>query len=70
MRKLLPACAEGGQGPIAGGRCDGCGGSSTPGGAATVQQSLGAVVRAVPGVERALVTFDSGLADITPIDEE
>ena len=32
--------------------CDGCGGSSTPGGSATVQQSLGAVVRAVPGVER------------------
>lgn len=32
--------------------CDGCGGNSTPGGPATVQQSLGAVVRAVPGVER------------------
>jgi len=32
--------------------CDGCGGSSTPPGAATVQQSLGALVRAVPGVER------------------
>ena len=30
--------------------CDGCGGNATPGGAATVQQSLGAVVRAVPGV--------------------
>lgn len=32
--------------------CDGCGGSSTPPGSGTVQQSLGAVVRAVPGVER------------------
>lgn len=32
--------------------CDGCGGRSTPGGTGTVQQSLGAVVRAIPGVER------------------
>jgi osmotically-inducible protein OsmY len=32
--------------------CDGCGGRSTPAGTGTVQQSLGAVVRAVPGVER------------------
>ena len=32
--------------------CDDCGGSRTPGGAGTIQQSLGAVVRAVPGVER------------------
>jgi osmotically-inducible protein OsmY len=32
--------------------CDGCGGNATPGGSGTVQQSLGAVVRAVPGVER------------------
>jgi osmotically-inducible protein OsmY len=32
--------------------CEGCGGNATPGGSATVQQSLGAVVRAVPGVER------------------
>jgi hypothetical protein len=30
--------------------CDGCGGNATPGAAGTVQQSLGAVVRAVPGV--------------------
>ncbi len=30
--------------------CDGCGGNATPGGVGTVQQSLGAVVRAVPGV--------------------
>jgi hypothetical protein len=30
--------------------CDGCGGNATPGGAGTVQQSLGAVVRAIPGV--------------------
>jgi hypothetical protein len=32
--------------------CEGCGGTRTPPGAGTVQQSLGAVVRAVPGVER------------------
>lgn len=32
--------------------CDGCGGTRTPGGTGTVQQSLGAVVRAVPGVEQ------------------
>jgi hypothetical protein len=30
--------------------CEGCGGNATPGGAGTVQQSLGAVVLAVPGV--------------------
>jgi osmotically-inducible protein OsmY len=36
--------------------CDDCGGTRTPGGTGTVQQSLGAVVRAVPGVER--VRFD------------
>ena len=36
--------------------CDECGGLLTPGGTATVQQSLGAVVRAVPGVEQ--VEFD------------
>lgn len=32
--------------------CEPCGGSRTPGGVGTVQQSLGAVVRAIPGVER------------------
>ncbi len=31
--------------------CDECGGRRTPGGFGTVQQSLGAVVRAIPGVE-------------------
>ncbi len=31
--------------------CDDCGGMRTPGGVDTIQQSLGAVVRAVPGVE-------------------
>jgi hypothetical protein len=31
--------------------CDECGGIRTPGGSGTVQQSLGAVVRAIPGVE-------------------
>ncbi len=32
--------------------CEDCGGMLTPGGVQTIQQSLGAVVRAVPGVER------------------
>lgn len=36
--------------------CADCGGSNTPGGTATTQQGLGALVRAVPGVER--VVFD------------
>ena len=36
--------------------CPECGGSATPGGSSTTQQSLGAVVRAIPGVER--VEFD------------
>ena len=36
--------------------CGSCGGSRTPGGFGTVQQSLGAVVRAIPGIER--VRFD------------
>jgi len=36
--------------------CDGCGGNSTPGGTSTIQQSLSAVVRAVPGVQS--VVFD------------
>ena len=31
--------------------CEECGGRITPGGFGTVQQSLGAVVRAIPGVE-------------------
>ena len=31
--------------------CEDCGGRGTPGGFGTVQQSLGAVVRAIPGVE-------------------
>ena len=34
--------------------CGECGGSRTPNGSGTVQQSLGSVVRAVPGVERVL----------------
>jgi hypothetical protein len=33
--------------------CDECGGGRTPGGSGTIQQSLGAVVRAVPGVRSA-----------------
>jgi osmotically-inducible protein OsmY len=36
--------------------CETCGGMLTPGGIQTIQQTLGAVVRAVPGVER--VEFD------------
>ena len=36
--------------------CEECGGMLTPGGIQTIQQTLGAVVRAVPGVER--VEFD------------
>ena len=36
--------------------CEECGGTRTPPGVGTIQQSLGAVVRAVPGVER--VEFD------------
>ena len=32
--------------------CEECGGRRTPGGFGTVQQSLGAVVRAIPGVAR------------------
>ena len=36
--------------------CEGCGGLRTPGNIGTVQQSLGSVVRAVPGVMR--VDFD------------
>lgn len=34
--------------------CADCGGTRTPSGTGTVQQSLGAVIRAVPGVERVL----------------
>lgn len=36
--------------------CEACGGMRTPGGIQSIQQSLGAVARAVPGVER--VEFD------------
>jgi len=36
--------------------CESCGGSSTPAAEGTVQQSLGAIIRAVPGVQR--VVFD------------
>jgi hypothetical protein len=38
--------------------CEDCGGMQTPGGLQSIQQSLGAVVRAVPGVER--VEFELG----------
>jgi hypothetical protein len=36
--------------------CEDCGGNQTPAGSGTIQQSLGAVIRAVPGVER--IEFD------------
>lgn len=36
--------------------CEDCGGMQTPGGIQSIQQTLGAVARAVPGVER--VEFD------------
>jgi len=36
--------------------CEACGGMQTPSGIQSIQQSLGAVIRAVPGVER--VEFD------------
>lgn len=39
--------------------CDECGGLSTPGGVGTVQQSLGAVVRAVPGVEEVVFSLET-----------
>lgn len=32
--------------------CEDCGGNATPGQAGTIQQSIGAVIRAVPGVTR------------------
>lgn len=49
--------ADGGVVHIAGSVvCEACGGMQTPGGIQTIQQTLGAVVRAVPGVER--VEFD------------
>ena len=41
--------------------CEDCGGYRTPGQAGTVQQSLGAVVRAVPGVDE--VRFELQIPD-------
>ena len=38
--------------------CDECGGRRTPGGFGTVQQSLGAIVRAIPGVESGEFTLE------------
>ena len=40
--------------------CDDCGGLLTPGGIGTVQQSLGAVVRAIPGVEAVEFVLEPG----------
>ena len=38
--------------------CEDCGGRRTPGGFGTVQQSLGAVVRAIPGVQSVEFTLE------------
>ena len=40
--------------------CEDCGGMRTPGNVGTIQQSLGAVVRAVPGVDRVDFSLDYG----------
>lgn len=40
--------------------CDGCGAGATPGGTATLEQNLGAVVRAVPGVEKVEFELEYG----------
>ena len=39
--------------------CEDCGGLRTPGGIDNIQQSLGAVVRAVPGVEQVQFSLQS-----------
>jgi len=41
-------------------QCENCGGNRTPGAAGTIQQSLGAVVRAVPGVTRVEFALEGG----------
>jgi len=41
-------------------QCENCGGNRTPGTAGTIQQSLGAVVRAVPGVMGVEFLLDEG----------
>ncbi len=41
--------------------CEGCGGLRTPGNIGTVQQSLGAIVRAVPGVTQVEFNLTAGL---------
>ena len=40
--------------------CEDCGGTRTPGNVGTIQQSLGAVVRAIPGVTRVDFDLDYG----------
>ena len=39
--------------------CEDCGGMRTPGTVDTIQQSLGAIVRAVPGITEVEFSFDS-----------
>lgn len=39
--------------------CETCGGNATPGRVGTIQQSIGAVIRAVPGVKRIEFFLDS-----------
>jgi hypothetical protein len=53
----LMVTVEGGRVRVTGSlECEDCGGMRTPGGEGTIQQSLGAVIRAVPGVTS--VEFD------------
>jgi hypothetical protein len=53
----LMVTVEGGTVRVTGSlECEDCGGMRTPGGEGTIQQSLGAVIRAVPGVTS--VEFD------------
>lgn len=53
----LEVSAEGGVVRVSGSLlCEDCGGNRTPGGTGAIQQGLGALVRAVPGVDR--VVFD------------
>lgn len=40
--------------------CEDCGGARTPAGTGSIQQSLGAIVRAIPGVESVEFELESG----------
>jgi len=43
--------------------CEPCGGRTTPGGSGTIAQSVGAIVRAVPGVESVRFLVESEAAE-------